>query len=159
MLAADVPLDFEQVRASAVGPALWRSIHTLARTVTSPERSAYFRDFLVALAPAMPCPVCAQHWAQIAPTFDAVTPAAAVKWTIDAHNAVNARLGKPQLSDAAALRAILAVTDAPGPLSALDITLICLAVALALALLGVSIAYARTKQRENKRGNAGMLQQ
>ena len=102
---------FAVVTSPELGPLVWAAIHTLARTVTSKQRGAAFKQWLIDLAPVMPCSVCAAHWAEIAPTFDASTPAEAVKWTIDVHNSVNERLGKPVLSYAQALKAILAKTN------------------------------------------------
>ena len=151
--AAQADPYFSIVTSPEVGPQLWASMHTLARTVNSADRSAKFRAWLLALADVMPCPVCATHWAQIAPTFSATTPAAAVKWTIDAHNSVNARLNKPVLSDAQALQRIMTINKSnagPKGLSTLDIGLIVYACIITLLAIGFIVAFAMHRRTIKK---------
>jgi hypothetical protein len=64
------------------------------------------RNYLDALVYLIPCPSCAEHWREIAPTVDTSSRVAALKWSIDVHNAVNKRLQKPVLSYAEAIRAL-----------------------------------------------------
>ena len=167
--AARIDPEFAVVTSGQVGPKLWASIHTLARGVNSAKKSAAFRKWLQALAPVFPCPVCAGHWARIAPTFNATTPASAVKWTVDVHNSVNARLHKPQLSDAAALAAIMGSSSGGGSMSSsmsgvpsvpapphtacaqwrrLDTGLLCAALLLIVAVCVLGVLLARKRRRQ-----------
>lgn len=79
------------------GPRKWRELHRGFRSA----------DWLLAWVASLPCPECRAH----AETLIAESPPnftdaeAFFAWTVDFHNAVNARLGKPSLSLAAALAA------------------------------------------------------
>ena len=98
---------FTTVAADAMGPPLWASIHNIARAYEpTPEKQAAVRAFLQSLAVLLPCSVCAQHFAALAPTARLGSAYDLLKWTVDTHNAVNARLHKPTLSDAQAVLAM-----------------------------------------------------
>lgn len=78
---------------------LWRSLHQRAlEPVTDIEAE---KRFVFTLADSIdgPCE-CRRHWlsyfAARPPTFD--TPEVYFAWTVEAHNAVNQRLGKPLLT-------------------------------------------------------------
>lgn len=94
------------------GPLQWMTMHQLARgypreNPTPAQRQALV-SYMTSLAEFMPCSKCANHWRQIAPTVQQATDSryTALKWTIDVHNAVNARLHKPVLTYAQAVQAI-----------------------------------------------------
>ena len=59
-----------------------------------------------ALASLLPCAKCAGHFRKLVPTMDTRSKAAFIRWTIDVHNVVNARLRKPVLSYPDALHSI-----------------------------------------------------
>jgi len=94
------------------GPLQWKALHQLTRgyprTDPSPGHKTALVDYVQALVQLLPCQQCRGHWAKLAPTVADATQSryTAMKWAIDAHNAVNARLHKPQLSYAQAVRAI-----------------------------------------------------
>lgn len=94
------------------GPLQWMALHQFARgyprSNPSPAQRAAVQSYVTALSSVMPCPRCASHWQQIAPTVvDALDDRKALlKWTIDVHNSVNARLGKPVLTYGQAVAAI-----------------------------------------------------
>ncbi|AGO84069.1 Sulfhydryl oxidase [Pandoravirus salinus] len=85
-----------------VGPPMWETLHYAAFQCPEPfdERApalvALVRGYVVLL----PCAECRAHFAAL---LDAHPPEVAARygrqafarWTVDAHNAVNARLGKP----------------------------------------------------------------
>ena len=94
------------------GPLQWMTLHQIARgyprsNPTDAQRKA-FVSYATSLAEIMPCSKCAQHWKLIAPTAEHATDSryTALKWTIDVHNAVNARLHKPVLTYAEAVQAM-----------------------------------------------------
>ena len=82
------------------GPALWAMLHRWA-LMEKPDRG-----WLGAFASMLLCGDCAQHWHQwIAANPPPADDAELFAWTVLAHNAVNAHLGKPVMSlDAARQR-------------------------------------------------------
>jgi hypothetical protein len=72
----------------------------------SAETQQALRNYLEALVYLIPCPSCAAHWKDIVGTVDTSSRVAALKWSIDTHNAVNHRLRKPVLTYSQALQAL-----------------------------------------------------
>lgn len=108
-----VPPDLMTLR----GPALWEQLHTWAMKLDAGKPTAWLNNFYAKI----PCGDCRQH-------FDAVVKAlppdfssteAMFARTVDWHNAVNARLGKPTFTVAEArLRWVSPLpvsTPAPAP--------------------------------------------
>jgi hypothetical protein len=88
------------------GPLQWQALHHMLRGFKpTPAKTAALVAYVHALSDLLPCSVCGDHWRQLAKTLD---PQRALQWSIDAHNAVNARLGKPVLSYGQAVRALQA---------------------------------------------------
>lgn len=95
-----------------VGPPMWETLHYAAFQCPEPfaERVSALVDLVRGYVVLLPCAECRGHFAAL---LDAYPPEAAARsgrqafarWTVDAHNAVNARLGKPLLTyDQAARR-------------------------------------------------------
>lgn len=86
------------------GPVQWMALHQIARGYPRENPSEAKRQALVqyvtALADLLPCSFCGDHWRKLAPSIASATGSRyeALKWTIDAHNSVNARLKKPVLT-------------------------------------------------------------
>lgn len=88
-----------------VGPPLWETLHYAAFQCPEPfaERAPALVDLVRGYVVLLPCAECRSHFAAL---LDAHPPEAAARsgrqafarWTVDAHNAVNARLGKPLLA-------------------------------------------------------------
>jgi hypothetical protein len=83
-----------------VGPPVWTALHHLAhRYPVQPtaEDMAHALAFVRSIAGLLPCAKCRRHFAQLlAQMPPRVTDRDAfARWSVDAHNAVNARLGKP----------------------------------------------------------------
>jgi hypothetical protein len=98
--------DFVYVSAEDMGPSQWTSLHNIARTLTL-EKMGAFKEYVKNMATLLPCGVCSAHFRKlVVDTLSATTPQEALTWTIDVHNAVNKRLGKPVLSYAQALASI-----------------------------------------------------
>lgn len=72
---------------------LWDRLHREVRT------SEQYTDWLRDLSDARWCP-CRDHWAKIATDPNPSDP----WWSIDLHNKVNERLGKPHFSDEEAIQ-------------------------------------------------------
>ena len=98
--------NFVYVSAEDMGPSQWTSLHNIARTLT-PEKMGAFKEYVKNMATLLPCGVCSAHFRKlVVDTLSATTPQEALAWTIDVHNAVNERLGKPVLTYAQALTSI-----------------------------------------------------
>ena len=130
------------------GPVQWLAIHQLLRGYPRnpmPSTQAALKAYLAALAHLIPCSICASHWADIAPTVDTSSRAAALKWSIDVHNEVNKRLKKPVLSYAEAVATLEAACPPPPPpdvLAALKTqrsVLIAIAVILLVAMILLAV--------------------
>jgi hypothetical protein len=86
------------------GPPLWAALHTLAfaypEQATAQDRQ-WSRAFVESLAHLLPCAQCRVHFQRLLehdlPLRNATRDEFA-RWTVDAHNTVNARLGKPHVS-------------------------------------------------------------
>ncbi len=142
--------EFVYVSAEEMGPSQWMSLHNVARTLT-PEKMQTFKQFVQAMAALLPCGVCSSHFRKlVSETLQASTPAEALQWTIDVHNAVNKRLGKPVLTNAQAIRAIRqgsknSIADSPSPaapcatINTFGYVFMALFIITALALVGVLV--------------------
>jgi hypothetical protein len=77
------------------GPILWGAIHMtcLAGSATS--------EFVNAFAEALPCPACSGHFKEVLtelPFPESRDPFILFEWSVNAHNRVNSRIGKPILT-------------------------------------------------------------
>lgn len=84
------------------GGSCWILLHCIA--LTYPKRAtiaekSHYANFLMALAPVLPCPKCRQSYLDyiINHPPHLQSRRAFVRWTIDLHNEVNQRLQKPIL--------------------------------------------------------------
>lgn len=136
------------------GPLQWQTLHQLLRGFEpTPDKRQALEAYVGALVHLLPCDTCAQHWSSLSRTVDTSSRTAALKWSIDAHNAVNARLGKPVLTYAEAVEAITRVcpdnTYRPpcgsGKITALNITVGVLAITVAAFVVGVIVLATRNR--------------
>ncbi len=90
------------------GPSLWLLIHTVAATYPvdpTPEAQRQFAAFYTSLQYVIPCGGCRKGYASLINGTHRLTPEVLAdrlslfKWTVDVHNAVNAKVGKPVNSD------------------------------------------------------------
>jgi hypothetical protein len=93
------------------GPVQWLALHQMLRGYPeqpSDAKRTALAAYVTALADVLPCESCSGHWrALLAQSpVDTSSRTAALKWSIDAHNTVNKRLGKPVLSYDDAARAL-----------------------------------------------------
>lgn len=109
---AEAAIAQEKARiASSMDPArgrlLWRALHLWALALNGRKDWAW----LTAFDTSLPCGSCRAHWRQIVAENppDWTNPFA---WTVARHNQVNARLDKPQLTEAEA-RAIWSLPVTP----------------------------------------------
>lgn len=100
--------------AACWGKRQWELLHQYVAAYPdkpTPEHEHALREYVLALMLLLPCTACGRHWSQLAPSVQTTSRRAAIKWAVDAHNAVNRRLNKPVLSyqeAAAAVRAMCA---------------------------------------------------
>jgi hypothetical protein len=85
------------------------ALHQMARgypreSPTDQQKTALV-SYVTSLGDLLPCSFCAKHWRELAPSVAQATGSRhdVLKWTIDVHNAVNARLHKPVLTYAQAV--------------------------------------------------------
>jgi hypothetical protein len=141
------------------GPLQWSALHQLLRGYPqqpSEKTQQDLRQYVTALAGLIPCSICATHWADIAPTVDTSSRFAALKWSIDVHNAVNKRLGKPVLTYAQAVDHLTGMCSGPGHaytppakyvagLTTQRAVLIAIAVLLFLAVVALAVVVGVTR--------------
>lgn len=87
------------------GRPAWHYVHAVAlqtdRDATA-SSNTWFRDtFVPHFAHTIPCATCRTHFLEL---LSAPAAPSAFRWTVDLHNAVNTRLGKPSVSYARARR-------------------------------------------------------
>ena len=95
---------------SAWGPFFWHTIHIVA--LGYPTNPSYghkkaAKDFYESLIFLIPCPICREHYKEhlhnsaISPNLDRRDDL--FRWTVELHNKVNEKLGKPRISEAEAI--------------------------------------------------------
>jgi len=85
------------------GPHAWNFIHTVAFNypiAPTNDDKARFTGFINATADVLPCETCRTHFTELLKTYP-YTPSlgsrdALARWSVNAHNIVNRRLGKPE---------------------------------------------------------------
>ena len=87
------------------GPATWTMLHSMAYgapEVPSKKERHAIEETVNSFALLMPCKACRTHFADMLHEFPIEKAShsrdAFIQWTIDRHNDVNARLGKPQMA-------------------------------------------------------------
>lgn len=95
---------------SAWGPFFWHTIHITA--LGYPKNPSYgdkkaAKEFYESLKFLLPCPVCREHYVQHM-NESALTPHLdrredLFRWTVELHNRVNEKLGKPRFSEQEAI--------------------------------------------------------
>lgn len=86
------------------GPQLWQAAHaiTFAFPTENPssQQQAAAQQFFQAWRALIPCESCRTHWATLLDQLppDATSRDSLSRWLVEAHNRVNARIGKPQLA-------------------------------------------------------------
>jgi hypothetical protein len=77
------------------GPKMWAELHARPATYTGDAGAEL--QWLGAFARRIGCGECQKHWRELAERMppDLASGVAYHRWTVDAHNAVNVRLGKP----------------------------------------------------------------
>lgn len=83
------------------GPHVWATLHVLAlrsdSTLGQHELDA-FHQLLKSLEALLPCSLCKTHYKSYAATHDQPKLGQAFLWTVNLHNEVNKRLGKPTVT-------------------------------------------------------------
>ncbi len=95
------------------GPIFWMTIHIVAlgysENPSYSEKKAA-KEFFESLQHLLPCPTCREHYIEnlkerpITPFLD--NRRDLFKWTVELHNAVNKKLGKPEVTEQEALKFI-----------------------------------------------------
>lgn len=86
-----------------IGPGLWYGMHLDAAWATTPDKKVCVIGKIKNLQAKFPCGECKVHFGDyiqshpLEPTINA-DEEALFRWTFNFHNAVNARLKKPQVS-------------------------------------------------------------
>lgn len=92
------------------GPIFWLTIHIVALGYSETPSYAQKRaakEFYEGLQHLIPCPTCREHYAEhlqkhpLAPSLD--NRRDLFTWTVNVHNAVNKKLGKPTVTEDQAL--------------------------------------------------------
>ena len=132
---------FRQMAAQSFGPAMWTSIHNIALAYDpTPEKKKDLVEFMDNLATLFPCQKCSPHIREAIKTMPTDSKLSVFKWSIDFHNAVNARIGKPVLSYKQAIDAISAnskTSKTSKPCKPWNINCCILATFLILAVIAV----------------------
>jgi hypothetical protein len=81
-----------------VGPGIWHVTHTFAAWATTPERRVVFCTFMrTNIQPKLPCGECRGHAAAYIEANPPEKSPDPLIWSWEFHNAVNRRLGKPEM--------------------------------------------------------------
>ena len=80
-----------------IGPILWNQIHTYASQCSSPDDKRRCIEYLHYLQSNFPCDRCKPHFGKYLLQNRPTSECDLFFWTVDFHNAVNRRLGKPTM--------------------------------------------------------------
>jgi hypothetical protein len=134
---------FREMAAQSFGPAMWTSIHDIALAYDpTPEKKQALVAFMENLATLFPCQKCSPHIREAIKTMPTDSKLSVFKWSIDFHNSVNARTGKPILSYQQAIDAIAknsASRKHQKPCKAWNINCCILATFLILAVIAIIV--------------------
>ena len=75
------------------GPYAWKTLHAIASHCDTTQERDVFVRYMTSLQDALPCKSCRLHAADYVQAHP-IPEAAFFDYTVDFHNAVNARLGK-----------------------------------------------------------------
>ena len=117
------------------GPYYWGALHLAA--LGCPDAQV-LRTFIECYKTVLPCISCRTHFTQVLdenPVPESSDPLAIFKWSVDVHNIVNERLGKP-LIDYAEARAIWTdAKPAPVPRPQFDIKILIILILMVIIAL------------------------
>tara|TARA_B100000427_G_scaffold281448_1_gene252640 strand:+ start:81 stop:470 length:390 start_codon:yes stop_codon:yes gene_type:complete len=74
------------------GPPTWQALHCICAGPASQEAKL---AFIHALGPALPCAECGEHTLEYIGEYPPEKATDLFQWSVDFHNAVNEKLGKP----------------------------------------------------------------
>ena len=88
---------------TAWGPATWISMHHFVAGYSNhptPQDEENMNQYLYGIANNLPCEDCQYHFKNLLQQYppDLSSSCALTNWLYEAHNMVNARLGKPQFT-------------------------------------------------------------
>ena len=87
------------------GPVFWGTLHIVA--LAYPDEPSYSekraaKEFYKSMVFLLPCPACRQHFAEILESIPVENwldnRKSLIEWNVTAHNRVNAKLGKPEIT-------------------------------------------------------------
>jgi hypothetical protein len=91
-----------QLSTTVWGPSLWRTLHSIAFSISydhdSFEKRKQFFDLIESLRTLLPCEECRLHFEAYVNENKPQKASDLAYWTFELHNSVNKRLGKPQYS-------------------------------------------------------------
>jgi hypothetical protein len=91
-----------------LGPSVWKALHNLSRGYEpTPEKQQAAKQLFQNLGVLFPCGRCGRHIREVAETVEVGSRVGFIKWLIDFHNSVNKRTGKPVLTYAQAVDAMM----------------------------------------------------
>ncbi len=80
------------------GPGTWIATHVLALVSDQNEDYAFYSLYIYRMVHALPCGQCRKHGVRYIDKYPVPKSGSMFNWSIDFHNAVNKRLGKPEMS-------------------------------------------------------------
>lgn len=92
------------------GPHFWATLHIACLGCQDPKALAEFVEGYLYI---IPCLSCREHFEQVLVENPPPEAGDFFKWSVDVHNIVNKRLGKPEVSYEAALANIVAGPTTP----------------------------------------------
>jgi len=119
-----------RIPPSKWGPHFWMTLHIACLGC---QDAKVLTDFVEGYKEIIPCLSCRDHFEQVLVENPVPEADDLFKWSVDVHNIVNKRLGKPEVSYEAALANI--VTASPPPNFDFKIALIILLMFVILFLI------------------------
>lgn len=124
------------------GPELWRALHRITVAYPADPSDAHklaVVQFFKALPYLVPCPECGLHFEDMLKRtpieYHVDSKSDLARWLFERHNEVNARLGKPQMSEHDFVRMYTTAVSAPEHFSLTTTHLILAAIVVILIVM------------------------
>ena len=101
------------IKPEKFGPYFWGALHLACLGDSDPQA---IRSFVDTFSLVIPCSACRVHFAEVLksnPVPQTEDPIELFNWSVDIHNIVNERLGKPVIDSASAFKIWTSLDPAP----------------------------------------------
>ena len=142
------------IEPTLFGPHMWKTLHFVALgapDVFDEKQKVVYKAFYSHIPSIIPCASCGEHFIETMnaiPIEPALTGSKALfEWTVDVHNAVNKRLGKPIVSVSEARGMLMRTSNDTMTIGKKKYATIGISFVVTLLLMGIVVYALRAKNQ------------